>query len=271
MTTTIPTYTAPAGDVRFTGVLASEWTKLRSLRSTLWSLAAAVVMLVGFAVLFTAGVVSRWDRLGPADKLGFDPTRVSIAGVFLAQLAIGVLGVLIIGGEYTTGMIRSSLAAVPKRLPVLWAKALVFGAVTLVLMGVACLVAFYAGQAVLSQRSIQTTLGADGVLRAVLGAALFLTWVGLFGLGLGTILRNSAAAIATLVGVLLVIPILVGFLPSDWRDHVRRWLPDAAGNALMTVHQNPELLSPGNAVLVLLAYLIATMVLAAALLSTRDV
>jgi len=124
---------------------------------------------------------------------------------------------------------------------------------------------------VLSQRSIQTTLGADGVLRAVLGAALFLTWVGLFGLGLGTILRNSAAAIATLVGVLLVIPILVGFLPSDWRDHIRRWLPDAAGNALMTVHQNPELLTPGNSVLVLLAYLIAAMLLAAALLRTRDV
>lgn len=269
--TGVPTYTSPSGNVRFTGVLASEWTKLRSLRSTVWSLVAAVVMLVGFAVLFSAGVVSRWDRLGAAERLSFDPTRISIAGVFLAQLAIGVLGVLIIGGEFSTGMIRSSMAAVPKRLPVLWGKALVFGAVTLLLMAVACLAAFYAAQAVLSQRSIQTTLGADGVLRAVLGAAVFLTWVGLFGLSLGTLLRNSAAAIATLVGVLLVVPILLNFLPSDWRDHIQRWLPNAAGQALMSVRQLDTQLSPGNALLVLAIYLVLALAAAAAVLRTRDI
>lgn len=264
-------YTPPTGNVRFTGVLASEWTKLRSLRSTVWSLIAAVGVLVGFGLLFSWGVVSRWDRIGARERLTFDPTRISLGGVFLAQLAIGVLGVLIIGGEFSTGMIRSSLAAVPKRLPVLWGKALVFGAIALVLMTAASVAAFEVAQAVLSAKGIQTTLGADGVLRAVIGAGLFLTWVALFGLALGTILRNSAAAISTLVGVLLVVPILMDFLPSDWRDHVDRWLPNSAGASLMAVHPTDAQLSPGVAGIMLVVYLVISFAAAAILLLKRDV
>jgi len=270
-TPTAAVYRPPTGNVRFTGVLASEWTKLRSLRSTVWSLIAAVGMLVGFGLLFSWGVVSRWDRIGARERLTFDPTRISLGGVFLAQLAIGVLGVLIIGGEFSTGMIRASLAAVPKRLPVLWGKAVVFGAVALVLMTVASLAAFEVAQGVLSGKGIATSLGADGVLRAVLGAALFLTWVALFGLALGTILRNSAAAISTLVGVLLVVPILMNFLPSDWRDHIDRWLPSSAGASLMAVHPTDAQLAPGIAGIVLLVYLVVSFAAAAVLLLRRDV
>jgi ABC-type transport system involved in multi-copper enzyme maturation permease subunit len=266
-----PTYTAPTGNVRFTGVLASEWTKLRSLRSTVWSLIAAVSMLIGFGLLFSFGVVSRWDRIGARERLTFDPTRISLGGVFLAQLAIGVLGVLIIGGEFSTGMIRSSLAAVPKRLPVLWGKALVFGVIAFILMTVASIAAFEVAQTVLSGKGVQTSLGADGVLRAVLGAGLFLTWVALFGLALGTILRNSAAAISTLVGVLLVVPILLNFLPSDWRDHVDRWLPSSAGASLMAVHPSDAQLTPGIAGIVLIVYLVLFFAAAGILLLKRDV
>jgi ABC-2 type transport system permease protein len=270
-TSTTPVYTPPTGNVRFIGVLASEWTKLRSLRSTVWSLVAAVGMLIGFGALFSWGVVSRWDRLGARERLTLDPTQVSLNGVFLAQLAIGVLGVLIIGGEFSTGMIRSSLAAVPRRHPVLWGKAIVFGVVSLVLMTIGSIIAFEVAQTILSAKDVSTSLGADGVLRAVLGAALFLTWVGLFGLALGTILRNSSAAIATLVAVLLVVPILMNFLPSDWRDHIDRWLPSSAGASLMAVHPTDAALAPGIAALMLAMYLLIVFAAAAVLLQGRDV
>ena len=262
---------AVGGTVRFSGVLASEWTKLRSLRSTVWSLLAAVGMMIGFGLLFSVGVVSRWDRMSLAQHLQFDPIRISLAGSFLAQLAIGVLGVLIIGAEFSTGMIRSSLTAVPRRLPVLFAKALTFGPLAFLLMLAASLVAFLAAQAVLSSKHIQTTLGAPGVLWAVVGAAVFLAWVGLFGLSLGTILRNTAAAIATLVGVLLVVPILVNFLPSDWSDHIVRWLPNSAGSSLMAAQASDSRLAPGIAFVMLLIYVVICFAAAAVLLRKRDV
>jgi len=265
------TYPAPRGDLSLRGVLAGEWVKLYSLRSTVWSLLAAVGMLVGFAVLFSYGVASRWPTLGPARRAEFNPTQVSLNGVFLAQLAVGVLGVLIIGGEFATGMIRSSVAAVPRRLPVLWAKALVFGVVTLALMAVASVAAFLVGQLILSSQSIQTTLGAPGVTRAVLGAAGYLTLIGLLGLGLGTILRNSAAAISTLVAVVLVVPILVNLLPSDWRDHVERWLPSSAGQSMMTVTPTDAQLTPAAGAAVLVAYVVVAGIVAAVALTGRDV
>jgi len=268
---TTPVYLPPSGNLRFTGILASEWTKLRSLRSTVWLLVAAVGMLVGFGLLFSWGVVSRWDRTGAPERLTFNPTEISLGGVFLAQLAIGVLGVLIISGEFSTGMIGSSFAAVPKRLPVLWGKALVFGATALVLMTAASVAAFEVAQGVLSAKGIQTTLSSDGVLRAVVCAGLFLTWVALFGLTLGTILRNSAAATSTLVTVLLVVPLLMNFLPSDWRAHIDRWLPTSAGASLMAVHPTDAPLTPGMAGLVLVIYLLISFTMAAVLLLKRDI
>lgn len=264
-------YQAPRGNVTFGGVLASEWVKLRSLRSTVWSLVAAVGMLVGFALLFSFAVASRWASMPPARRAEFDPTRISLNGVFLAQLAIGVLGVLIIGGEFSTGMIRSSVAAVPRRLPVLWAKAVVFGLVTLVLMVGAALAAFTVGQRVLAGQHIQTTLGAPGVTRAVLGAAAYLTLIGLLGLGLGALLRNSAAAISTLVGAVLVVPILVNFLPSDWQVHIARWLPSAAGESMMTVHPTSAQLTAGAGAVVLVAYVVVVGAAGAISLARRDV
>ena len=270
-TTDIPVYTPPTGNVRFRGVVASDWTKLRSLRSTVWSLIAGVAILIGFGALFCWGVVSRWDRIPPLERLVLDPTRISLGGTFLAQLAIGVLGVLIIGGEYSTGMIRSSMTAVPKRLPVLWAKALVFGVITLALMVVACIAAFEVGQIILAAKNAQTTLGSPDVLRAVVGAAVFVTWVGLFGLALATILRNSAAAIATLVGITLVVPILINFLPSDWREHIQRWLPSSAGESLSSVTNTATHLTPGIALLMLAIYLAVALIIGAVLLRRRDV
>ncbi|HET7658884.1 MAG TPA: hypothetical protein VFK66_00750 [Oryzihumus sp.] len=248
-------------------VVLSEWTKLRSLRSTVFSLLVAVVFIVGLSVLVPTVTVNHWPPRDPREALGFDPTSRSLAGIFLAQLALGVLGVLFITGEYATGMIRATLAAVPARLPVLWAKAVVFGAVTLALTVPSTLGAFLIGQSILRGKHLQASLGDPGVLRAVLGAALYLTVVGLLGLALGAVLRNTAGGISALFGVLFVLPIVVRFLPSSWADPIDRYLPSSAGEAITHVHPDPAALSPWAGFGLFCAY--AALVLAAAAVSLR--
>ena len=154
------------GSVTQFRVFVSEWTKLRSVRSTKWSLAAAFVLTIGVASIAAAVVSHHWPHVSPHDRADFHPTEVSLAGVQIAQLAIGVLGVLVITAEYSTGMIRASMTAVPRRLPVLWAKAVVYGLVTLALLTPAVLIAFFASQAILSGRHIDDRLHALPASRA---------------------------------------------------------------------------------------------------------
>lgn len=251
-------------------VIRSEWTKLRSLRSTVFSLLAAVTFVIGLSILVPSVIVAHWPPRDPREAAAFDPTTRSLAGVFLAQLAIGVLGVLLVTGEYATGMIRATFAAVPRRLPVLWAKTFVFGAVTLVLMLPAVAGAFLIGQSILTRKNLETTLGAAGVTRAVLGAALYLTVVGILGIGLGALLRNTAAAISSLFGLLFVLPIMVHFLPTSWSDPINKYLPGNAGQAITTVRPDPTALSPWLGFAVFCAYAAVTLVAAAVLLRRRD-
>lgn len=251
-------------------VIRSEWTKLRSLRSTVFSLLAAVVFVVGLSVLVPSVIVGHWPPRDPGEAAGFDPTTRSLAGVFLAQLAIGVLGVLLLSGEYATGMIRATFAAVPTRLPVLWAKTAVFAATTLVLTVPAVLGAFLIGQSIFTRKHLQTDLGQPGVLRAVLGAALYLTVVGLLGLGLGALLRNTAAAISTLFGLLFVLPIIVHFLPSSFSDAVDKYLPSSAGQAITHVRPDPTSLSPWTGFGVFCLYAVVALAVAAVGLRRRD-
>ena len=251
-------------------VLLSEWTKIRSLRSTIFSLLAAIVFIVGLAVLVPMVTVSHWPPRDPREALGFDPTTRTLSGIFLAQLAIGVLGVLLITGEYATGMIRATFAAVPARLPVLWAKAAVFAAVTLVLMVPTVLGAFLVGQSILTSKHLQTNLSNPGVLRAVIGAALFLTVVGLLGIGLGALLRNTAGGISTLFGLLFVLPIIVRFLPSSWSDPINKYLPSNAGEAITHVHPDPTLLAPWTGFGLFCGYAAVVLIAAAISLRRRD-
>ena len=248
-------------------VILSEWTKLRSLRSTMFSLLAAVVFIVGLSVLVPTVIVAHWPPPEPQAALHFDPTSRSLAGVFLAQLAIGVLGVLFITGEYATGMIRATLAAVPSRLPVLWAKAIVFASVTLALTVPSTLGAFLIGQSIFKGKHLQAGLGDPGVLRAVLGAALYLTVVGLLGLALGALLRNTAGGISALFGLLFVLPIIMRFLPSSWADPINKYLPNSAGEAITHVHPDPSGLAPWTGFGLFCGY--AAIVLAAAALTLR--
>ncbi|EIV92410.1 ABC transporter permease [Frankia sp. QA3] len=251
-------------------VLLSEWTKLRSLRSTLFSLLAAIVFVVALGILISWAQASHWDQASQIDRLTFDPTNTSLSGVFLAQLAIGVLGVLMFSGEYGTGMIRATITAVPHRLPVLWAKSIVFAVVTFVLMTVSSFVAFFGGQAMLSSKHIETTLGHSGVLTAVVGGGLYLTVVALLGVALGALVRSTAGGIAILFGVLLILPLIVNFLPSSWYDNIDPYLPSSAGQAVFAVVRDSSSMAPWTGFALFCGYAAVLLAAAAVVLRRRD-
>jgi ABC-type transport system involved in multi-copper enzyme maturation permease subunit len=263
---------APAADgVSFARVLRSEWLRFRSLRSTWITLAVTVVFVIGLGALFTAARAAHWPPRDPGEALTFDPTQASLGGTFLAQLATGVLGVLLVTGEYATGMVRATFTAVPRRLSVLVGRTVVFAVVTAVVLLPTCVVAFVLGQHLLSSAHIQTTFSAPGVTRAVVGAGLYLVAIGLLGVALGWLLRHTAGAIAVLVGVLLIVPILVHLLPDPWPDRISKWLPGQAGQALWAVRHDPTMLAPWSGFGILMLYVVAALIAAALLLTRRDV
>ncbi len=261
----------PVGRVNQAGVFRSEWTKLHSLRSTRWSLLATAVMTIGFGIIASVANESRWSTMSASDKASFDPLSTSLLGVRFGVLAIGVLGVLLITGEYTTGMIRSTMTAVPKRLPVLWGKTGVYAVVALVITIPAVLIAFFAGQAILSGQHINIAFSHAGVPRAVFGAAVYLTLVGLFAMGLGAVMRNTAAGIATFAGIMFVIGPLVEILPSSIANSIDPYLPASAGEAMMQIGHPAHTLSPGAGLAVFAAYIVVAIAFAAGLLVRRDV
>lgn len=254
----------------WTRVLYSEWIKLRTLRSTFITLAVAELALAGLGPLFSVVTAGRWGQMAPADRAAIDPTALSLIGYYLAQLAVGVLGVLMITGEYATGMIRASFSAVPRRLPVLWAKAAVFGAVILVLSAAGSLAAFALGQAAMASTGASASLGDPGVARSVLGTALYLTVVGLLSLGLGSLIRSTAGGVAAVFGLLLVLPEVVLFLPLTWSRHIGPYLPSNAGHALSVVRPDPSGLAPWTGFGVFTLYALAALACAAVLLRRRD-
>jgi ABC-type transport system involved in multi-copper enzyme maturation permease subunit len=251
-------------------VTLSEWTKLRSVRSTRWSLLVTVLLIIGIGVLACTVFESRWPHLSADDRLNFHPLRVSLAGVNFAQLAIGVLGVLVITAEYSTGMIRASFSAVPKRLPVLWGKALVFGAVAFAISLPSVLIVFFVGQAILSGQHINISISHPGVVRALLGAPLFLTVMGLFGLGLGAIVRNTAGGIAALAGIIFVLPPVISLLPTSIVNSINPYLPSNAGGAIWTINPDPHTLAPWAGFALFCGYAALALAIAAVLMRTRD-
>ncbi len=259
------------GKLSFANVLRSEWTKFWSLRSTRWSVLAAVVSMVGLGMIVAAVQMSRWSHLSLTERAEIHPIDLSLGGFNLAQLAIGVLGVLIISGEYTTGMIRSTMMAVPKRLPVLWAKLGVFTAVTFVLMLVASLIAFLGAQAIFDGHGVGVGLGAPHALRSVVGNALFLTVLGALCVGIGTLVRNSAGGISAFVGVMFVLPGITELLPEKLSNSVHPYLPSNAGEAVAQANPDAHMLAPWSGFGLFVGYTIVTLGVAAWLLRRRDV
>jgi ABC-2 type transport system permease protein len=230
--TSAPTSRLPELKVTQLRVLRSEWTKFRSLRSTVWTLLTALVLMIGIGALFSAVSASQYHTFSPAQMASFDPISVSLAGTTFAVIAFGVLGVLTMSGEYGTGMIRSSLTVVPRRLPVLWAKLGVFAGVVLATSLAASFAAFWLGQALLSGHHLGVSITSPDALRSVIGAALYITVSGLIGVTLGALFRNTAAGIATFTAVFFVLPPLASLLPSSIGDHLTKYLPSNAGSAI---------------------------------------
>jgi ABC-type transport system involved in multi-copper enzyme maturation permease subunit len=228
---------APARPAGFGGAVRSEITKIRSVRSTYWTLLALVVVTIGLGAVACAGAASHPQEI---DRAGFDAVQNSLGGLYVAQLVIAVLGALTVTSEYSTGMIRTSLAVQPRRGTVLAAKALVFAAVSLVTGLVTCFASFFIGQAILSGSHLSVTLGQPDVLRAVIGGALFLVVCGMLAYGLGAILRSTAAAITAAVGLLFVLSILVNFLPESWQVNVDKWMPAIAGSQVWLTKTSPD-------------------------------
>jgi ABC-2 type transport system permease protein len=235
--TALPAYLRPQ-KVTQARVLRSEWTKLRTQPSALWALLSAVILTTAFGILYSLLREARPPQ-GAAAIRSFDPTAISLSGVQLAQIAVGVLGVLLITSEYATGLIRASLAAVPRRLPVLWGKAVMLAAATVAVSLPAALAAFLAGQSILGRQHLAVTLSQPGVARAVIGSALYLAVAGLIGLGLGTLLRSTAGGIAALFGLLFAVQLVAGLLPGSWAESVGKYVPSTAGLAVSTVHPDP--------------------------------
>jgi ABC-2 type transport system permease protein len=267
---TIP-HLAERGRVTQPHVVASEWTKFITLRSTLWSLGVGMFLTLAFPILFATVTGARWGQMSPREQAERHPLDIALAGVNVAQLAIAVLGVLVITGEYSTGMIRSTLIAVPRRLPVLWAKLGVFGFVSIVLMLPAVIISFFASQWILDRHHIlQISFGSPGVARSVIGGAVYVMLVGLFALGIGSIVRNTAGAIASFAGIFFVIPPLMNVLPASWNNASSKYLPSEAGRQLFSLHQDAHSLSPLWGGLLMVGYCIAAVAVAAVLFVVRD-
>ena len=251
-------------------MVSSEWTKLRSVRSTIWSLLATLGITIGFGALLCFAYVSRYDHLSIRERLTFDPTAQSLRGLFLAQLAIGVLGVLVLTGEYSTGQIRSTFMAVPKRLPVLWAKAGTFATVTFVLMLVAGLVSFLFSQSILTQHHVDTTLGHAPALRAWVGAALYLALLSVLAMSLGAIVRNTAGGIALFAGLLFVVPGLAAILPTSTQNAINPYLPSVAGTGILSGTRDAHTFSPWGGFALFCGYTLLALIVAAILMRRRD-
>jgi len=251
-------------------VAVSELTKIRSVRSTVWSLLITLLFIIGIGILVCTIFESRWPHLDFRERARFHPLNASLVGVGFAQLSIGVLGVLVITAEYSTGMIRATLSAVPKRLPVLWAKALVFGAVAFVVSLPAVFIVFLAGQGILSGQHINVSISHPGVVRALFGAALYLTVMGLFGLGLGAILRSTAGGISALAAIVFVLPPIIGLFPTSFSNSVDPYLPSNAGGAIWTINPDSNTLAPWAGFGVFCAYAAVALAIAAILMVRRD-
>ena len=254
----------------FADVLRSEWVKLRSVRSTFWALTTTVVLGIALGAVISAVTAHAYARFSAAAKLSWDPTGVSQSGVAIAQVAIAVLGVLFISSEYTSGMIRTSLIAVPKRGRVLAAKSLVFAGVTFVVGEVTCFAAFFVGQALISGHAPHAALGDPGVARAVAGGGLYLIALAVLSVAVGTVLRHPAAAIAAMVAVLFVLPGIAQALPDSWRNPVTEFWPTQAGSQLTSVHIAAHSLQPWPGFGVMCLFVAIVYAIAWTLLDRRD-
>jgi ABC-2 type transport system permease protein len=256
----------------FNKLMYAEWTKLRSLRSSGWTLAAMVVASIGLSALTSALNAHNYAGMSLSDKALWDPTNESLSGTIFGQLAIGVFGVLAVTGEFASGTIRSSIAAAPRRTPMLAAKAVVYSAVALVAGELISLASFFVGQAIFSGQAPTASLGQPGVARAILMAGVYLALICLISVGIGFLIRHTAGAITAVVALLLVVPGITSALPESIQNSFGMFLPVQIGGASMgAVVKVPHALSPWTGLGVLSLYAAVALAFGAFSLTRRDV
>lgn len=261
----------PAGWARMLlNVIRSEWTKLWSLRSTGWSLAAMLLVSVGFSALASWGAATHLRQTAAHSGGSVDPTNITLSGLLFGQLAIAVLGVLGIGGEYSTGAIRSSLTAVPGRIRLLTGKLVVFTTVAFLAGTLTSVLSFFTGMVFFAAHHAGAGLGDPHVLRAVIGGGLLMTVCGLLGFAVGCLLRHTAGAITVSVAALFVIPIVLGAIPSGIVGDVNKYFLVVAGGGITSVIPRPDALSAWTGYLLFLAEVSALLVAGAARMLRRD-
>jgi ABC-2 type transport system permease protein len=293
-TLTTPLPTLDHGHAGLANQVRSEWTKLRSVRSTWICLIIVFVAGIGLSALVSSIEAGQWNHLGLAERASFDPVRFSQTGSFLSQFVVGVLGALVITSEYATGSIRTTLAITSKRTTVLAAKLLVIGVVVFVVAEVTAFASFFIGQAVLlahgakalpAGSSILTqvhssaipyvSLADGGAMRAVVLSGTYLLLLALLACAIGFVIRHTAGAIAAFVGILLVLPLIVSVLPSSVAQSFEKYLPSNLGLAMTLVTTRKTefagvLFTPWTATGLLVVYAGAAMALAGWLLVRRD-
>jgi hypothetical protein len=248
----------------------SEWIKFRSVRSTIMGVVIFAVLTIGLGALITFAIRSHWNQNTRIDKLTFDPVSTSLAGTLFAQFAVGVIGTLVITSEYSSGSIRTTLAAVPNRVRLAASKLIVLVTSMFVVCEVVCVIAFLTGQAIFHGVVPTASLSSGPVLRSVILAGVYLTLLTALGFGLGLILRQSAASISVFVSILLIIPILMIFLPESWRNDITKYEPSALGQAMMSTSTPAQSFGAWTSLFLLLAYVVGVLVIGTTMLQRRD-
>jgi ABC-2 type transport system permease protein len=270
-TTSVPVATSSIRSARVTqrSVVRAEWIKFRSVRSNVITLVAAGVVLIALGTMFSS-IAGGEDALPPNATAGTDSLSMSFGAMNLSQLVLGVLGAMFAAGEYATGLIRTMFAVVGSRNAVLRAKAIVLGGSSWVVMTIASFAVFFAGKASYGGDGVVYGIGDDGVVRAVLGGGVYSAGIIVMGLALGFVLRSSAAAIGTLVAVLMIAPGFAGLLPDSVGTNIGKVLPSNAGQAFMNVAGSDALLSPSAGFAVFTAWVIGLVGVAVVALRQRD-
>ena len=260
------------GHYGFVDLTRMERIKLRSVRSTGWGLAIVAVAMIGFAVLINGLMSAHWGHMSAADRASFDPTNQGYTGLIIGQLVAAVLGVLVVTTEFSSGLIRATFAAAPRRPLVLAAKTAVFGGLALLTGEVLAFITFFAGELIIKSGVPHASLGQPGVLRAVLMAGAYVALTGLFGLGLGAIIRRTAGGIAAAAGLIFVVPFLTLPLPDSLRDSIGKFLPEQiAASSITAVRPEAHSLSPWVGLAMLCLYAAVLLGAGAIVLAKRDV
>lgn len=248
----------------------AEWIKFRTVRSSTWGVITTVVLMIGLGALFAVLTRTHWTQLSPLRVATFDPVSNSMGGILLAQFAVGVIGAMFITSEFTSGSIRTTLTAVPNRARLLASKMLVLLVSMLLIGEFVCFTAFLIGQKIYEGVVPTASLTNGAVLRSVVLAGVYLALLTLLGFALGVIFRQSAATISIYVGLLLIVPLIIFFLPQSWQNDIQRFEPSSLGAAMESPLAQSNSFGAWSASLVLFIYIVASLALAFTLFQRRD-